>query len=80
MSESYRCPNCNVVHTAEEWNKGTASFMGESKCIAPLPSHFKDDETCFYCPTCRDKCYGDDLSIYYGGPTSVGEEIRIGRI
>lgn len=80
MSESYRCPNCNAVHTDEEWNKGTADFMGEPKCIASLPDHFKDDETRFYCPSCRGMCFGDELSIHYDGPTDDGEEIRVGRV
>ena len=77
MKEYYRCPSCREVHSDAEWNYTTAKHMGQECCIAPLPQHFKDDETLFYCPSCGKKCYGDELSIYRGGRKDLPTETRV---
>ncbi len=80
MSQQYRCSNCNTEHTSEEWNKGTAKRLGINLPIpAPLPLYFKDDDSLFFCPSCEEKVYGDELSEVMSGKADDPIEIRIGR-
>ena len=54
----YSCPLCEVISSAESWNKFTINKYGSD--IGLIQTEEKD-ELLYICPDCEDVCDGEDI-------------------
>jgi len=56
----YSCPLCEVISSAESWNKFTINKYGSD--IGLIQTEEKD-ELLYICPDCEDVCDGEDIKF-----------------
>jgi len=56
----YSCPLCEVISSAESWNKFTENKYGSD--IGLIQTEEKD-ELLYICPDCEETCDGKDIKF-----------------
>ena len=56
----YTCPLCEVISSAESWNKFTENEYGND--IGLIQTEEKD-ELLYVCPDCEEICNGKDIKF-----------------
>lgn len=71
MNKLYKCPYCNHIHTAREWDEYTAKRSHiPLQSILSIAEYAKTNTAWYQCPSCDDHVDSLDVEVVYSVDTN----------